>query len=130
MDEGHAPPPIDTVRLRVRVGGPGSHAMADAPWLLTLSVSDGAIGAGGTGLRDVRLSVPARTQMTEPDAVRLRICSPTSAGMALEYLGCAVPTSVLSDGIFHAPTDRYGVWPAAVRTAAAHGVPGYLLRFP
>ena len=68
--------------------------------------------------------------MTEPDAVRLRICSPTSVGMALEFLGCGVPTSVLADEIFHSPTDRYGVWPAAVRTAAAHGLAGYLLRFP
>jgi hypothetical protein len=41
-----------------------------------------------------------------------------------------VSTSVLADEVFHAPTDRYGVWPAAVRAAAMHGLPGYLLRFP
>jgi len=62
--------------------------------------------------------------------VRLRICSPTSVGMALAFHGCEVPTMVLAEQIFHRATDRYGVWPAAVRVAAAHGVPGYLLRFP
>jgi hypothetical protein len=32
--------------------------------------------------------------------------------------------------VFHRATDRYGVWPAAIRAAAARGVAGYLLRFP
>jgi hypothetical protein len=32
--------------------------------------------------------------------------------------------------VFHPALDLYGVWPAAVRAAAARGVAGYLLRFP
>src|SRR6266851_2144941 len=130
IDEVHATAALETVRLRVRVGGRGADAVFAAPWLVTLSASDGAVGGAGAAAPPVRLAVPARTQMTEPDTVRLRLCSPTSVGMALEYLGCAVPTPVLADEIFHALTDRYGVWPAAVRTAGAHGLPGYLLRFP
>jgi hypothetical protein len=132
IDEIEATPPVDAVRLRVRVGGTGRDAMFHAPWLVTLSAWDGAVDHardGGPGAA-VPLAVPVRTQMAEPDALRLRICSPTSVGMALEYLGCAVPTLVLAGEVFHAPTDRYGVWPAAVRAAAAHGVVGYLLRFP
>jgi hypothetical protein len=104
--------------------------MFHAPWLLTLSAWDGALGDLSLTTPTVSLAVPARTQMTEAEDVRLRICSPTSVGMVLEYLGCAVPTPVLSEAIFHAPTDRYGVWPAAVRAAATYGMLGYLLRFP
>ena len=129
IDEVFASPPVDGVRLRVRVGGPGCEAMFDTPWLVTLSAWDGtATGEGATPR--VRLAVPPRTQMTEAEPIRLRICSPTSVGMAMEYLGREVPTVILAEEIFHAPTDRYGVWPAAVRAAAAHGIPGYLLRFP
>jgi hypothetical protein len=130
IDEVHATPAADAVRLRVRAGGPQAAAMFEAPWLVTLSAWDGALGDLTAAAGPVSLPVPARTQMTEPDDVRLRICSPTSVGMALEYLGCAVPTPVLADAVFHAPTDRYGVWPAAVRAAATFGLPGYLLRFP
>jgi hypothetical protein len=130
IDEVCATPPIDAVRLRVRVTGRDADALVDAPWLVTLSAWDGALGDLTTACSAVRLEVPARTQMTEAEAIRLRICSPTSVAMALEHLGCAVPTSVLADAIYHAPTDRYGVWPAAVRTAATYGRLGYLLRFP
>ena len=50
--------------------------------------------------------------------------------MTMEYFGRAVPTMAVADAVYHAPTDRYGVWPASVRAASAYGVPGYLLRFP
>jgi hypothetical protein len=127
IDEVCATPPVDAVRLRVRVSG--SDAMLEAPWLVTLSAWDGVLGDLSATGAVVSLDVPARTQMTEAEDIRLRICSPTSVAMALEHLGCVVPTSVLADAVFHAPTDRYGVWPAAIRAAARHGVPGYLLRF-
>jgi hypothetical protein len=130
IDEVQAVPSLEAVRLRVRVGGSDDDVMFEAPWLVTLSTWDGDLAEVSGPPAAVSLAVPARTQMTAPEAVRLRICSPTSVGMALDYLGCAVPTLDLAAEIFHAPTDRYGVWPAAVRAAAAHGLPGYLLRFP
>ena len=130
IDEIHATAPVDAVRLRVRIGG-AVDVVSHAPWLITLSASDGALAPQVEApLSAGPLAVPARTQLTEPESVRLRICSPTSVGMAMEYFGRALPTMVIADAVFHAPTDRYGVWPAAVRAAAAHGVPGYLLRFP
>ena len=122
IDEVHAAPAVDAVRLRARIGGPGRHAALDAPWLLTLSASDGVLPARDAAADAAPLAVPPRTQMTEPDAVRLRVCSPTSVGMALEYLGCPVPTSTLAAEVFHPPSDRYGLWPAAVRAGAAHGM--------
>jgi hypothetical protein len=127
IDEVCAAPPVDAVRLRVRVAGPD--AILEAPWLVTMSAWDGALGDLSATGSTVRLEVPARTQMTEAEDIRLRICSPTSVAMALEHFGCAVPTPVLAAAVFHAPTDRYGVWPAAIRVAATYGVPGSLLRF-
>ena len=127
IDEVCAAPSVDAVRLRVRVASPD--AILEAPWLVTMSAWDGTLGDLSAPCSAVSLEVPARTQMTEAEDIRLRICSPTSVAMALEHLGCAVPTPVLAAAVFHAPTDRYGVWPAAIRAAATHGVPGYLLRF-
>jgi hypothetical protein len=129
IDEIHVTPPLDGLRVRVRVGGPHREAMFEAPWLVTVSAWDGGTRGEGIAAR-VSLEVPPRTQMTEAAPIRLRICSPTSVGMAMEFLGRDVPTVALADEIFHAPTERFGVWPAAVRVAATHGVPGYLLRFP
>ena len=130
IDEIHAAPGIDALRVRARVGGPRAAAALEAPWLLTCSASDGTVSVASRPREAaVRLGVPARTQMTEAEAIRARICSPTSVAMALQHLGRSVPTPTLAQQVFHAPTDRYGLWPAAVRAAGAHGVPGYLLRF-
>jgi hypothetical protein len=130
IDEVLATPPAEAIRLRARAGGAGADAMFEAPWLMTLSAWSGDVSGAASSTAAVSLAVPVRTQMTEPEAVRLRICSPVSVGMALESLGSSVPTSLLADEVFHAPTDRYGVWPAAVRAAGMHGHAGYLLRFP
>jgi hypothetical protein len=130
IDEVQAAPPLDAVRLRVRMTAASAES-AITPWLVTLSLWDGTAASAVRPIpTPVHLAVPPRTQLTEPEPVRMRICSPTSLGMALEYLGRAVPTRELADAVFHRATDRYGVWSAAVHVAAAHGVPGYLLRFP
>jgi hypothetical protein len=129
IDEVRAAPALDAVRVRLRAAGPYAETLLTAPWLLTMSAWDGALPATTTAAAPVHLAVPPRSQMTEPEPDRLRICSPTSVAMTLAYLGCDVPTMTLAAEIFHAATDRYGVWPAAVRAAAARGRPGYLLRF-
>jgi hypothetical protein len=130
IDEVRAAPAVEAVRLRVRVRA-GTDLLERASWLVSCSLWDGGVTLTASApSRAVRLDVPARTQLSEDEATRMRICSPTSLGMAMEYLGCAVPTAELAASVFHAATDRYGVWPAAVRAAAAHRLPGYLLRFP
>jgi hypothetical protein len=50
--------------------------------------------------------------------------------MVLGYWGRPTPAAVVAADVFHRATDRYGVWPAAIRAAAARGVAGYLIRFP
>lgn len=123
--------PARAARLRVRVRGAALDALLDAPWLLTLSASDGApVDVGAPHGGHAHVDVPPRSQMVEADAIRHRICSPASVAMVLERWGRRVDTTTLADEIFHAATDRYGVWPAAIAAAARHGIAGYLLRFP
>lgn len=130
VDEYVATLPVERVRLRLRLRADDVEALLRAPWLATLSASDGASAGGASGGGAVRLSVPAVSQMTAPQDVRARICSPTSVAMVLGYFGAAVDHERLAAEVFHPGLDRYGVWPAAVRAAGRHGVMGYLLRFP
>ena len=123
---------ISEVRLRVRVRSRDVAALLDRPWLVTLSVCDGAevrpssVAPG----RTARLPVPALSQMEADRAVASRICSPTSVAMVLGYLGAGVSPERLAAEMFHPALDLYGVWPAAVCAAGRRGVLGYLLRFP
>lgn len=141
------PSPAEQVRLRVRLAAVDPRAVLEAPWLVTLSASDLAPAeCAPVGVRsidgvttDARASavstsaaipVPAWSQMEEAEAIRLRICSPTSVAMVLAHFGRPVPPAVVAAGVLHPALDRYGVWPAAIRAAGMSGVPGYLLRFP
>jgi len=117
---------VDAVRLRVRV-----RAGTSTRWIVALSAADEAppdlrVGAGAPA----RLDVPPLSQMEAHATLGARICSPTSVAMVLGYWGRAVGPAALAAEIFHPALDIYGVWPAAVRAAAARGVAGYLLRFP
>jgi hypothetical protein len=123
--------PIERLRLRVRVGAPDTRALAAAPWMATLSACDLApLSLETIAVPTSRLPVPALSQIEAPPEIALRICSPASVAMVLTYWDA--PTSVVSvaTDMFHAETDRYGVWPAAIRAAGRRGVAGYLLRFP
>ena len=131
IDEIHADPPAEEIRVRARVGGEAAAEIAECPWLLTLSAWDGRRQVRAPERAPAQaLRVPARSQMQEDEVMRARICSPTSTAMVMEYFGAPVATAALATDVFHPPTDRYGLWPAAIKAAAAHGVPGYLLRFP
>lgn len=116
----------EAVRLRVRCRGP-----VPETWLASLSAAAeeladfGAPPGAGT-----MVSVPAVSQVGEDPAIALRICSPTSVAMVLRHWGRPATAAAIAADVFHAETDRYGVWPAAIRAAGARGVAGYLLRFP
>ena len=131
VDVYTAPVPLDCVRLRVRVGAPDVGALAAMPWMVTLSASDlDPTPREAATVSIPRLPVPALSQLDAPPEIALRICSPTSVAMVLAYCGAATPVVSLAEEIFHPGTDRYGVWPAAIRAAGRRGVAGYLLRFP
>jgi hypothetical protein len=125
---------VDRVRLRIRLGMIGladTRQLADVPWIATLSASDQAVPPRETGgPPSDRLAVPALSQLDAPTEIARRICSPTSVAMVLAYWGAASELSSVAAEVFHADTDRYGVWPAAIRAAGRRGIAGYLLRFP
>src|SRR5262249_11846541 len=123
---------ISEIRLRVRVRSRDIAALLGRPWLVTLSVCDGAEvkPSSLTPGRTARLPVPALSQMDADRALASRICSPTSVAMVLGYLGAGVSPERLAAEMFHPALDLYGVWPAAVCAAGRRGVLGYLLRFP
>jgi hypothetical protein len=123
--------PCERLRLRIRVGTADSRALVAAPWIATLSASDLAPPAPATiAVSTPRLPVPALSQMQAPPEIARRICSPTSVAMVLTYWGAPTAAVPLAEEMFHAGTDCYGVWPAALLAAGRRGVAGYLLRFP
>lgn len=132
IDEFRTSAPVDAIRLRLRVSTAEPRALFGAPWLLSLSASDGepAVTDSGPAGGGARLAVPAMSQVEADEAIRWRICSPASVAMVLAYYGARVDLAVLAREIFHPGLDRYGVWPAAIGAAARRGVAGYLLRFP
>jgi hypothetical protein len=131
VDVFTAAAPCEAARLRIRLGAADPGALAAAPWAATLSASDLApptrIDPTGT---TPRLAVPALSQMEAPPEIALRICSPTSVAMVLAYWAAPAAVTPLADEMFHPATDRYGIWPAAIKAAGRRGVAGYLLRFP
>jgi hypothetical protein len=122
--------PVAAVRMRVRVRAADAATFARVPWLATLSASALVPDAVEGHASVARLPVPPLSQMEEAEAIRMRICSPTSVAMVLHYWGARPPVAAVAEAVFHRALDRYGVWPAAIRAAARHGVAGYLLRFP
>jgi hypothetical protein len=130
VDVFRAAAPVEAVRLRARVRAPSPAAIAGAPWLLTLSAADGAPPAPPSAARATRLAVAAISQMETDPLIAPRICSPTCVAMVLEFWRRPTPPAALAAEMFHAGTDLYGVWPAAVLAGGRRGVAGYLLRFP
>jgi hypothetical protein len=131
IDEYTAAVPLERLRLRIRIRADDGRAIAAAPWMATLSACDlGPVASDIAAPPTPRLSVPAVSQMDTPPEIALRICSPASVAMVLDYWGAPTPLLPLAADVFHAETDRYGVWPAAIHAAGRRGVAGYLLRFP
>ena len=67
------------------------------------------------------LRVPERSQLSEK-ADALRVCSPTSLAMVLEFHGFAKSTREIADGVYDHAAKIYGNWP--FNTAHAHRVSG------
>ena len=130
VDVFRAAAPVEAVRLRARVRAQTPAAVVGAPWLLALSASDGTPPAAPGAARAARLAVPALSQMETDAAIAHRICSPTCVAMVLDFWRRPASPAALAAEMFHAGTDLYGVWPAAVIAAGRRGIAGYLLRFP
>jgi len=130
VDVFRASAPVEAVRLRARVRAPAPAAVVGAPWLLALSAATGAAPALAPRAAAAPLAVPALSQMESDAAIAHRICSPTCVAMVLGFWRRPIAPAALAAEMFHAGSDLYGVWPAAILAAARRGIAGYLLRFP
>lgn len=126
---------VDTFRLRapsagaeleVQVWTAAPDEFRRAPCLLALSAAGGetAPATSAPGADVGPLPVPALSQMLEAEAIRMRICSPTSVAMVLGALGMPVTVAAMAAEAHCPAHERYGVWPANVWAASRHGALG------
>lgn len=74
------------------------------------------------------LDVPFFTQADAPDALRPRICSPTSVTMVMQYLGNEQGMVDNALAIYDTDYEIFGNWGRAVAYAGQHGYDAYLDR--
>lgn len=67
---------------------------------------------------------PPVSQMNLGAELGPRVCSPTCITMLLAQHGYAADLKSVCESCFDAVTNLYGIWPLAIRCAAAHGVLG------
>ncbi len=118
--------PLAGAELEIRVWTAAPDEFRRAPCLLALSVAGGeaAPTMSAPGADVGPLPVPALSQMGEADAIRMRICSPTSVAMVLGSLGMPVTVAAMAAAAHCPAHDRYGVWPANVWAASRRGALG------
>ena len=81
-------------------------------------------------LRECLIQAPARSQMLESAEIRGRICSPTSAAIALQSLGIDLPTAFVAADCYDAGAKIYGNWPFNVASLWRLGALARLDFFP
>ena len=81
-------------------------------------------------LKESAAKVPARSQMIEAEGIKGRICSPTCAAMALQWLGIDLPTAFVAADCWDAGEKIYGNWPFNVASLWRLGARARLEFFP
>lgn len=115
----HRDLPAGELVVRLESGAP--------PLRYLVSVSARPFTVAAPPLPDHRAAAPApppRSQMTAPAGIAPRICSPTCVSMVLDGWRRPHDWLGLVGECFDPGTGMYGVWPMALRAAAAHGCLG------
>jgi hypothetical protein len=76
-----------------------------------------------------RLKVPFRSQATQDEKLRGRLCSPVSVAMVMAYHGIDREMTPVCEAVYDSEYKIYGNWSRAIQGAYNFGVPGYLERF-
>ncbi|HUS14011.1 MAG TPA: C39 family peptidase [Chloroflexia bacterium] len=79
--------------------------------------------------REIRLSVPARSQRVERPEIAGEICSPTSLSMVLQFYGIDEPTEQVAEAVYDHGAEIYGNWPFNVAYAGSHGLRAVVRHF-
>jgi hypothetical protein len=77
----------------------------------------------------IALDVPFHSQRDQDPEIAVRICSPTSVAMVLQYYGVEAEVDDVALRAFDPRHDIYGNWPRNVQAAWSFGVAGHLARF-
>lgn len=123
-------------RYRLSLGAPGYRGSARIRRFGVLTrdrhapKSHGDLGKLPLSLVTSSISVPARSQMTERQQIKGRICSPTCCAMALEALGLDYPTSFVAEDCRDYGAEIYGNWPFCVASLGRLGAEARLDFFP
>ena len=119
--------PVDYFHTERDLTAPALSLLCRGPrpkdYLLVVSVRPREVQPPGTAPADVRpIVAPSLSQMTLPENIRMRACSPTATAMALDIAETAFETFVAS--ALHPPTGLYGAWPQNIWAAARQSVHG------
>lgn len=68
------------------------------------------------------LPVPPLSQMSFPDDIKHKVCSPVSVAMVLNYYGLDVDPEAFAAQALHTPSGLYGVWPSNMLAASQQGL--------
>jgi hypothetical protein len=118
---------LEAPKLHLAVAGSAA-SPAPAPERYLISVSSRALTLVSPPLPDREVTLPAapasRSQMTAPQTIAGRICSPTCVSMVLDLWHKRHDWLTLVGECHDPATGTYGVWPLAVQAAARRGCIG------
>ena len=122
---------LASATLRCRVDGLKYSECNSVPALFTLSVSsvDKEEKTSLEKFDSLKIALPAFSQMEEQDAIKEKICSPTSIAMVLNGYGRELSPGEAASLAYHEGSKLYGVWPQALYAAHRSKVAGYLFEF-
>jgi len=102
-------------------------------YLLSISLTKLGDGIATTDeqLTDaIELEVPRKSQMTFPEDIRRRICSPTSIYMVETYYGVKTDVIYIANKAYNSVHDMYGIWPQNIWAMSNENIVGYICRIP
>ena len=120
--------PVDYFRTTRKLVAPTLTLACAAPaphrYLLVVSIRPRHLEPPDDAPQDVLVvPAPCHSQLSLPDAISLRACSPTATAMALGIATQADLEAFVASAR-HRSTNLYGVWPQNIWAAARHGTIG------
>ena len=117
--------PADAVELELTLEGGGSlRRVALALWRKGERHDEPTRAAAP----EVRHPLPTRSQKLAPEALRPRICSPTSLSMVLAHWGHEISPADLAARVYDHGADLYGNWSFNVAAASSFGLQATVCR--
>lgn len=125
---------IEDVYIEFHVSADNIAGMIEeGQYLLSVSLTElgGGIATTSEKLTEaIELEVPQKSQMTFPEDIRRRICSPTSIYMVEAYYGVKTEVTDIAKKAYNPIHDMYGIWPQNIWAMSNESIIGYICRIP